>query len=76
MEPALIGVVLGQAGSIIAGIVWAIRQEGRINSHDLRFEMTKQLNDERQMNVVNALQRIETKLDRKADDVPKVVAGT
>lgn len=66
MDTALIGVIAGQAGSVIGGIVWAVRQAGRIDGHDIRFQAAEKLAEVRQTNVENALQRIETKLDRKA----------
>lgn len=56
---ALFGVAVTSAG----GIVWSIRQEGRLNAHDQRFELKEAQDDERHKDTKERLQRIENKLD-------------
>lgn len=47
----------------IAGIAWAVRQEGRITAHDQRFQMKEVLDNERHEDTKERLTRIERKLD-------------
>lgn len=55
---AVVGLVSGS--SLVGGVVWAIRQEGRINGHDLLFEEREKKQDERHQETIDRLQRIET----------------
>ena len=51
--PTILGfAVLGVSvvGSSSAGLVWAIRQEGRINTHDEKFDAIEKITDEREDN--------------------------
>ena len=47
----------------VGAIVWAIRQEGRVNGHDRLFEEREKHHTERHTELQARLARIETKLD-------------
>lgn len=54
-----------------AALVWAIRQEGRINGHDMRFDSTQRvlterdkLLDERDRAINRKLDTVDTKMDQ------------
>ena len=47
----------------LAGIVAAVRLEGRVNGHDKLFEERQLLLDERHLDLKERLMRIEHKLD-------------
>jgi hypothetical protein len=51
-------------GTVIAGVVWAVRQEGRLNAHDALFEEREKQTNERHTEMAESLKRIELKLDR------------
>lgn len=64
-------IALGVA--IVGVIIWSVRQEGRINEHDTRFEarekiavIEQKLTDERHDDLKARLLRIEQKLDKLA----------
>lgn len=44
-------------------VVWGVRQEGRINTHDKLFAIQEKQSDERHTDLKDRLERIETKLD-------------
>ena len=50
-------------GAALAGIVWAVRLEGRVNSHDTLFVERQSQQVERDSDIKNRLVRIENKLD-------------
>ena len=55
---AVLGIsVIGSSG---AGLVWAIRQEGRINAHDQLFAEREKQADERHAEVLKKLEEIKT----------------
>lgn len=57
---------LPYVGACLGGVVWAIRQEGRINGVEkLSDERDKQA-DERHTDLKDRLVRIEAKLDRRS----------
>lgn len=49
--------------TLVAGVVWAVRQEGRITGHDKLFEEREKLALERHQTIKDALMRIETKIE-------------
>lgn len=51
-------------GTVIAGVIWAVRQEGRLNAHDALFDEREKQAQERHDALSNSLERIEKKLDR------------
>lgn len=55
-------------GMALAGLIWGVRLEGRVNAHDQLFEERKQLANERHEDVKDRLERIEQKLDRALED--------
>lgn len=70
MEELLsIGTTLGLAG--IAGIVWLVRLEGRINTEErLRASETEAIANRLngfEQRIYDALERIESKIDKKQD---------
>jgi hypothetical protein len=60
---ALAGVMFSMFMTTLTGTVWAIRQEGRINSHDRLFDEREKLSKERHEDTTRRLERIERKLD-------------
>ncbi len=50
-------------GSSSAGLVWAIRQEGRLNGHDVQFDEREKQDEMRFNELVRRLDRIERKQD-------------
>lgn len=70
---------IGVAATSIAGVVWGVRQEGRINEHDRLFEERANQETERQQHlnerhtdIKDRLERIENKLDRLNGAQPHV----
>lgn len=61
LEPAIL-LTIGLA--IVAGIVWAVRIEGRVNMHDRLFEEREKQVEDRHQELQARLIRIEAKLDR------------
>lgn len=59
----MLSVSLGIGAPCLTGVVWAMRQEGRINAHDDKFEAKEKLDDERHIELTRRLIRIENKLD-------------
>lgn len=58
-----IGIVISLLSLMVAGTVWCVRLEGRINTHDSLFgEREKQQND-RDEEIIRRLERIERKQD-------------
>jgi len=58
---AVLGVAVMVEGA--AGLIWAIRQEGRLNGHDVTFEEREKRADERHKEVLDRLERFENKID-------------
>lgn len=56
-------VALGLA--CVSGVVWAVRQEGRLNKHETLFIERQKSQDERDTDIKDRLVRIEQKLDRQ-----------
>lgn len=50
-------------GLTIATIIWAVRLEGRVNSHDRAMEDQRALQNERHEDNKGRLERIERKID-------------
>lgn len=63
----IIGAVVGAASPFLAGLVWLIRLEGRINTETALREALRQRLDGFEARIYEVLERIEAKLDRKAD---------
>lgn len=55
-------------GTALAGIIWGVRLEGRVNAHDQLFEERKEQADERHEIMTAWLERVETKLDKALED--------
>lgn len=49
---------------VIAGIIWLIRLEGRVNTHEAECTQRETKHDERHVESTKKLDRIEAKLDR------------
>lgn len=49
----------------LTGIIWAVRQEGRLNRHDTLFEERQNSQDDRDRDIKDRLVRIEQKLDQQ-----------
>lgn len=63
----IVGAVVGAASPFLAGLVWLIRLEGRINTETALREALRQRLDGFEARIYEVLERIESKLDRKAD---------
>ena len=59
----IIGLGLSIFVVAIAGIVWGVRQEGRINSHDTLFVEREKQQKARDEDIIQRLERIERKQD-------------
>lgn len=59
------GMVLWLAGAIVAGIVWAVRQEGRLNGHDQELSDHAKRHDEMREDLSYIRQRIDSALNGK-----------
>lgn len=57
------GTVLIAGGMAIAGVVWLVRLEGRINVTDARLEESNNATETRQKDIISRLERIERKQD-------------
>lgn len=62
MDPTMLALTVWGV-PVITGIVWAVRQEGRINQHTTLFEQKDKQLDERHEELLRRLERIERKLD-------------
>lgn len=62
-----IGAIVGAGTPFLAGLVWLIRLEGRINTETALREALRQRIDGFEARIYEVLERIESKLDRKAD---------
>lgn len=62
MDPTMIALTVWGV-PVVTGIVWAVRQEGRINQHTTLFEERDKLSDVRHEELMRRLERIERKLD-------------
>lgn len=60
LEP---GFLFSLAVTLIGGVAWAVRVEGRVNGHDRLFEERDKALAERHTELQYRLTRIETKLD-------------
>lgn len=58
---------LGAITALVGVIVWMVRLEGRINVQTSRQEATDKRVDSLESRILDQLDRIELKLDRKAD---------
>ncbi|WP_353189085.1 hypothetical protein [Pseudomonas sp.] len=63
----LVGALIGIGTPCLAGLVWLIRLEGRINTETALREALRQRLDGFEARIYEVLERIESKLDRKAD---------
>jgi hypothetical protein len=63
----IIGAIVGAGAPFLAGLVWLIRLEGRINTETALREALRQRLDGFEARIYEVLERIEQKLDRKAD---------
>ena len=64
--PTVMGFValgISVIGSSSTGLIWAVRQEGRINAHDNMFEEREKQDVIRFQELVRRLDRIERKQD-------------
>jgi hypothetical protein len=59
--------LIGAASTVIGGIVWLVRLEGRINTETALREAMRQRLDGFEARIYEVLERIEQKIDRKAD---------
>lgn len=50
--------------AIVGGIVWGIRQEGRLNTHDLILAERLRTSDDRHDEVLSRFDRLERKIDQ------------
>lgn len=63
----IIGAVVGIATPVLGAIVWLLRLEGRINTESALRDSMRQRLDGFESRIYEVLERIEAKLDRKAD---------
>jgi hypothetical protein len=63
----VIGAVVGIATPALGAIVWLLRLEGRINTESALRDAMRQRIDGFESRIYEVLERIEAKLDRKAD---------
>ena len=61
------GTALTAVGMIVGFIVWLVRLEGRQNVSDAKHEAMEKRVDSLEQRIIAQLDRIEEKLDRKAD---------
>lgn len=59
-----LGFMLSLAVTLIGGVAWAVRVEGRVNGHDKLFEEREKALAARHEELAYRLQRIEAKLDK------------
>lgn len=59
--------LLGAGSTVVGGIVWLVRLEGRINTESALREAMRQRLDGFEARIYEVLERIEQKIDRKAD---------
>lgn len=59
--------VLVGGTTVLAGVIWAVRLEGKVNEHDQLFEEREKLNASQHRSVTDQLVRIENKLDKVTD---------
>jgi hypothetical protein len=64
---SLLGASATIAGMLLAGVVWLVRLEGRINVQNARQDATDKRVDGLEDRILAQLDRIESKLDGKAD---------
>lgn len=58
-----ISAAVGVLATSVGGVIWGVRQEGRINGHDKLFEEREKQAQERHTDLKDRLERIEEKLD-------------
>lgn len=63
----IIGAAIGAIVPLLAGLVWLVRLEGRINVGVARQDSTDKRVDGLEDRILSQLDRIESKLDGKAD---------
>ena len=63
MDLQTIGLGLSIFVVAVAGVVWGVRQEGRINSHDTLFIEREKQQKARDEDIIQRLERIERKQD-------------
>lgn len=61
LEP---GILVTIGITLLGGVVWAVRIEGRVNAHQTLFDEREKQLAERHAELQSQLQRIEGKLDR------------
>ena len=54
---------LGIIGAYTSIVVWGVRLEGRINGHDVKFAEREKSADDRHVDLIRRLERIERKID-------------
>ena len=62
-----LGFLFSLAVTLIGGVAWAVRVEGRVNGHDKLFEERQSQLEERHKELQYRLSRIEQKLDHLAE---------
>lgn len=67
MIETLVGASIGLIAPAIGGLVWLIRLEGRINTEKALREALSERISSFEQRIYAALERIENKLDDKAD---------
>lgn len=59
-----VGVAVSVAGMALLGLVWLVRLEGRVNSHEASCDQRQMRLDERHTRMERQLESINAKLDR------------
>jgi len=67
MVTAIVGLGTTYLLTIIATVVWGVRQEGRINGHDTLFVEREKQQSARDDEIIRRLERIERKQDAAAN---------
>ena len=63
----LLGLIASVVVPLFGGVVWLVRLEGRLNVQTARQDATEKRVDGLEERIFAALERIENKLDSKAD---------
>lgn len=60
----VVGIALTGGLAVIGGVVWLVRLEGRVNTHEAECAQRQQRMDERHVETNKKLDAIDAKLDR------------
>jgi hypothetical protein len=59
----IVGLTITAISTIVVGVVWGVRLEGRVNTHDQIFAEREKQGNDRYEEIIRRLDRIEKKQD-------------